>query len=148
MAQPLRDLDDVSAFRLSEQDRARLFELTSECIVCWTNSGGWPVGMPHSFVWSDGKFWVHTTSNRARVKALTARPESCVVVTSKGTEMRGAMVTAKTRATVQLFDTPARVVIEFSPVEVFTYNAVEMDDAIRSSGFEQWGKRGPAEIRE
>jgi len=110
------------------------------------------------------------------VKALAARPESCVVVTSKGTEMRGAMVTAKTRAIVhhedrdlvrwllplffdrvgmgpdaesraqlmELFDTPARVVIEFSPVEYFTYSAVEMDDAIRSSGFDQWGKRGPA----
>jgi hypothetical protein len=177
MTQPLRDLDDVSAFKLSEQGRERLFELTSECIVCWTNSSGWPVGMPHSFVWSDGKFWVHTTTKRARVKALTARPESCVVVTSKGTEMRGAMVTAKTRATVhhgdrdlvrwllplffdrvgmgpdaqsraqlmELFDTPARVVIEFSPVETFTYSAVEMDDAIASSGFDQWGRRGPAD---
>jgi hypothetical protein len=39
---------------------------------------------------------------------------------------------------MELFDTPARVVIEFSPVEVFTYSAVEMDDAIRSSGFDQW----------
>jgi hypothetical protein len=177
MTPPLRDLDDVSAFKLSEQGRERLFELTSECIVCWTNSSGWPVGMPHSFVWSDGKFWVHTTTKRARVKALTARPESCVVVTSKGTEMRGAMVTAKTLATVhhgdrdlvrwllplffdrvgmgpdaesraqlmELFDTPARVVIEFSPVETFTYSAVEMDDAIASSGFDQWGRRGPAD---
>lgn len=176
MTQPIRDLDDVSAFKLSAQGRERLFELTTECIVCWTNSSGWPVGMPHSFVWSDSKFWVHTTTKRARVKALTARPESCIVVTSKGTEMRGAMVTAKTHATVhhgdrdlvrwllplffdrtgmgpdaesraqlmELFDTPARVVIEFSPVETFTYSAVEMDDAILSSGFDQWGRRGPA----
>ena len=49
---------------------------------------------------------------------------------------------------MELFDTPARVVIEFSPVEVFTYSAVEMDDAIRSSGFDQWGKHGPAGIGE
>jgi hypothetical protein len=47
---------------------------------------------------------------------------------------------------MELFDTPARVVIEFSPVEVFTYNAAEMDDAIRSSEFDQWGKRGPVSM--
>jgi hypothetical protein len=56
---------------------------------------------------------------------------------------------AESRAQLmELFDTPARVVIEFSPVEVFTYSAVEMDDAIRSSGFDLWGKRGPAGIGE
>jgi hypothetical protein len=46
---------------------------------------------------------------------------------------------AESRAQLmELFDTPARVVIEFSAVEVFTYSAVEMDDAIRSIGFDQW----------
>ena len=175
MTQPLRDLDDVSSYKLSERNRERLFELTNECVVCWTNSAGWPVGMPHSFVWSDGKFWVHTTTKRARVKALTARPDSCIVVTSKGTEMSGAMVTAKTRAAVhhgdrdlvrwllplffdrtglgpdpesraqlmELFDTPARVVIEFDPVEFFTYSSAELDDAVLSSGFDGWERRGP-----
>jgi len=175
MHQPLRDLDDVSSFKLSVAGRERLFALTSECVVCWTNSSGWPVGMPHSFVWSDGKFWVHTTTKRQRVKALAARPDSCVVVTSKGTEMSGAMVTAKTRATVhhgdrdlvrwllplffdrtglgpdpesraqlmELFDTPARVVIEFDPVEFFTYSSAELDDAMLSSGIDGWERRGP-----
>jgi hypothetical protein len=79
MTQPLRDLDDVSAFKLSEQGRARLFGLTSECIVCWTNSDGWPVGMPHSFVWSDGKFWVHTTSKRARLQRGARRVRRAAV---------------------------------------------------------------------
>lgn len=176
MTQPLRNLDDVSSFKLSEQDRERLFELTHECIVCWTNSSGWPVGMPHSFVWSGGKFWVHTTTKRQRVKALTRRPESCVVVTSKGTEMNGAMVTAKTYATVHhgdrdlvrwllplffdrtglgpdaetraevmtLFDTPARVVIEFTPVEFLTYSSAALGRAVLASGFGQWGRRAPA----
>jgi hypothetical protein len=81
MTQPLRDLDDVSAFKLSEAGRERLFELTNECIVCWTNKSGWPVGMP------------------------------------------------------------ARVVIEFTPVEFITYSSAELDDAILSSGFDQWGRR-------
>jgi hypothetical protein len=175
MTQPIRDLDDVSSFKLSEQGRERLFKLTSECIVCWTNSSGRPLGMPHSFVWSDGKFWVHTTSNRPRVKALTKRPDSSIVVTSKGTEIDGAMVTAKTQATVhhgdrdlvrwllplffdrtglgpdpesraqlmQLFDTPARVVIEFTPEEFITYSSQALDGAMESSGVDGWKRRGP-----
>ena len=97
------------------------------------------------------------------------------MVTSKGTELPGAMVTAKSRATVHhgdrdlvrwllplffdrtglgpdaesraqlmtLFDTPARVVIEFTPVEFITYSSAALDDAVRSSGFDQWGRRGP-----
>lgn len=48
MDQPLRDLNDVSTFKLSAARRERLFALTNECVVCWTNSSGWPVRMPHS----------------------------------------------------------------------------------------------------
>lgn len=177
MTQRVRNLEDVSAYKLSEADRERLFELTDECMVCWTNKSGWPVAMPHSFVWSDGKFWVHTTTKRQRVKALTARPQSCIAVSSKGTEMSGAMVTAKTMATVHhgdrdlvrwllplffdrvnmgpdaesraqlmgLFDTPARVVIEFTPVDMFTYSSSELGKAVVSSGFDTWTRgREPA----
>jgi hypothetical protein len=58
----------------------------------------------------------------------------------KGTEMSGAMVTAKTRATVHHGD--RELVREFSPVELFTYSSGELDDAMESSGFDQWAKRG------
>jgi hypothetical protein len=174
MTKPLRDLDDVSSFNLSEEGRERLYASTSECIVCWTNSSGEPVGMPHSFVWSEGKFWVHTTTNRPRVKALTTRPESCIVITSRGTDLPGSMVSAKTRATVHhgdrdlvrwllplffdrtglgpdpesraqlmtLFDTPARVVIEFTPTRFISWTSEEMDDAIVSGGTDGWTRRG------
>lgn len=91
MEKRIDNLEDLSAFKLSDDDRERLFESQNECTVCWTNKDGWPVGMPHSFVWSDGKFWVHTTTNRKRVRALRARPQSCVVVSSLGTEIMGAM---------------------------------------------------------
>jgi hypothetical protein len=168
----LLNLEDVSAFKLSDEDRERLFALKNECTVCWTNRDGWPVGMPHSFVWSDGKFWVNTTTKRKRVRALTDRPQSCIVVSSAGTEMSGAMVTAKTVATVhhgdrdlvrwllplffdrvgmasdeearrqlmELFDTPARVVIEFDPLEFFTYSSHELSQAVVASGFDRWNR--------
>lgn len=173
MTQQVRDLDDVSGYKVSDEDRERLFTLTSECIVMWTNRSGWPLGMPHTFVWHDGRFWVHTTTQRARVKALSARRDSSVVVTSKGTDMHGTMVLAKTHATVHhgdrelvrwllplffdrvgmgpdresrtqlmdLFDTPARVVIEFTPIEFITYSSSELDKAVVGSGFDGWERR-------
>lgn len=104
MSQPIRNLEDLSAFKLDAAGRARLLEETNECIVTWTNKAGWPMGMPHSFVWAEGKFWVHTTTKRHRVKALTERPQSGIVISNKGTEMfaeaGAAMISAKTLATV------------------------------------------------
>jgi hypothetical protein len=180
MTSQLHDVDDVSGFTLSDEERERLFQLTNECIVCWTNKAGWPIGMPHTFVWSGGKFWVHTTNRRVRVKALTARPESSVVVTSNGTAVSGAMVVAKTHATVhhgdrdlvhwllpqffdrvgmgpdpesraqlmELFDTPARVVIEFTPVTFFTYSSTALSKAVTASGFDGWERRSPADLND
>jgi hypothetical protein len=43
---------------------------------------------------------------------------------------------------MELFDTPARVVIEFTPVEFFTYSSAELDDAMQSSGIDGWERRG------
>ncbi|MEV2218311.1 hypothetical protein AB0E01_00345 [Nocardia vinacea] len=172
MEKRLDNLEDLSAFKLSDDDRERLFELQNECTVCWTNKDGWPVGMPHSFVWSDGKFWVHTTTNRKRVRALRARPQSCIVVSSLGTEMIGAMVTTKTMAKVhdgdrdlvrwllplflarvgmaadeeslrqqtELLDTPGRVVIEFDPVDSFTYDSRALSQAVAASGYDRWDR--------
>lgn len=173
MGDKIKNLDDVSAFTLSLEERERLFEIQNECTVCWTNRDGWPVAMPHSFVWDSGRFWVHTSTSRKRVQALRDRPESCVVVSSLGTDTNGAMVTAKTRATVhdgdrdrvqwllplflqrvgmaaddeafrqqmQLLDTPARVVIEFEPADVFTYNSHKLREAVVASGFDNWAGR-------
>lgn len=98
---PRPDLEDVSEYVLDEASRERLFALQNECIVCWSTQDGWPMGMPHNFVWAGRRFWVTTTSQRKRVTALRRHPESCVVVSGKGTEMgANRMVAAKTRAVV------------------------------------------------
>ncbi|PXW32660.1 pyridoxamine 5'-phosphate oxidase family protein [Nocardia sp. 348MFTsu5.1] len=172
MTEKLDNLEDLSAFKLTADEREKLFELQDECTVSWTNKDGWPVSMPHSFVRSEGKFWVHTASNRKRVQALRARPQSCITVSSLGTEMIGAMITTKTLATVHdgdrdlvrwllplflkrvgmaaddeafdqqmaLLDTPARVVIEFDPVDFFTYNSEALSRAVASSGYDRWDR--------
>ncbi|WP_148302153.1 hypothetical protein [Tomitella biformata] len=170
MEEKMQNLEDLSAFKYSEAERERLFELQDECTVSWTNKAGWPVSMPHSFVWSEGKFWVHTTTNRLRVRALRARPQSCIVVSALGTELNAGMVTAKTMATVHdgdrdlvrwllplflkrvgkgadeeamkqqmtLLDTPARVVLEFDPVDFFSYNSQALRKSISSNGYDKW----------
>jgi hypothetical protein len=167
----IRDLEDVSSFTLSDEAREELLAAQDQCTVNWTTRAGYPMGMPHSFVWSDGRFWVHTTTKRKRVRALTDRPESCIVVSSIGTGLPSGMVSAKTRATVHhgdrdkvrwllplfwdrvgmtpkdaeaadqlwaLFDTPARVVIEFDPVDVFTWSSVATTAAVLDGGFDRW----------
>jgi hypothetical protein len=174
MDEEVHDLEDVSMFKLTDAERERLFEMKTECILCWTNKKGWPVGMPHLFVWHDQRFWVCMTTRRKRVRALEARPQTCIVVTSAGTSMPGAMVTAKTLATVhydrerlnwflplfldrsalppegearrqqmELLNTPGRIVVEFEPVEFFTYDSGRLADAVAASGYTGWGSRGP-----
>lgn len=166
-----RDLEDVSSFTLSDEAREELFARQHQCTVNWTTRAGFPMGMPHSFVWSGGKFWVHTTTNRKRVKSLTDRPQSCVVVSSIGTALPSGMASAKTHATVHhgdrelvrwllplfwdrtgmaprddhaaeqlwaLFDTPARVVLEFDPIDIFTWSSVETTAALQAGGFDTW----------
>lgn len=166
----MQNLEDLSPYKLSADEQEKLFELQDECTISWTNKAGWPVSMPHSFVRSDGKFWVHATTNRKRVQAFRARPQTCVTVSGLGTEMSGCMVTTKTSATVHdgdrdlvrwllplflkrvgkatdeealnqqlaLLDSPGRVVIEFDPVESFTYNSQALRKAIAAQGYNRW----------
>jgi hypothetical protein len=39
-----------------------------------------------------------------------------------------------------LLDTPARVVIEFDPVDFFTYNSEALSRAVASSGYDRWDR--------
>ncbi|MCZ7526619.1 MAG: pyridoxamine 5'-phosphate oxidase family protein [Acidimicrobiia bacterium] len=93
--------EHLEQFPLDDEVRERLCREQLECVVAWTNRDGWPVAVTHWFVWHDGRFWVTSTPQRKRVPALRSRPESCVVVSSAGTELGPARTaTAKTRATV------------------------------------------------
>jgi hypothetical protein len=155
-------LEEVSAFKLTTEEVERLYEQQAECTVCWTTKDGWPMGMTHNFVWSDGSFWVTMSSQRKRVQALRDRPQSCIVVSSKATSFgSGSMVAVKTLATMHedrerlrwfiprflervgfpqdQFDqyfTPRRIVVEFKPVEVLSFSS----HALRSAMAAQAGR--------
>jgi pyridoxamine 5'-phosphate oxidase-like protein len=93
--------EDLERYPVDPDKRERMFAEQLECVVAWTNSDGWPVGVMHWFVWAEGRFWVTSTTVRKRVAALKARPASCVIVSSVGTSLGPAQsVTAKTLATV------------------------------------------------
>lgn len=99
------DYRDVSDVGVDDHKRERLYEAQTECCLMWTTREGWPVGVTNRFVWSDGRFWVTCTSERKRVAALRARPQSSVVVSSEGTWLGGDITTtAKTLATVHADD--------------------------------------------
>lgn len=93
--------DDLARYPIDADTVASLLDEQLECSVVWTTTAGWPIGVVHWFVWHDERFWVTCTPQRARVKALRDRPESCVIVSSLGTGLgANRSITAKTLATV------------------------------------------------
>jgi len=97
----MANLEEISGYGLDAQTRARLLAAQRLCVVCWTTSEGWPVGVHHRYLWAKDRVWVTTSRQRHRVNALIARPESCVVIGGEGTELGPERtLTFKTRATV------------------------------------------------
>ena len=83
----MASLEEVSGYPLDADQQEQLFALQRLCVVCWTTQDGWPVGVNHRYIWEKGKIWVTTSAQRHRVRALKARPESCVIISGDGTEM-------------------------------------------------------------
>jgi hypothetical protein len=94
---------DFRAFRLTVAERNELLVAQDECTIAWTNVDGWPVGVVHTYLWTEGAFWVTAFRDKPRVARLTADPRAAVIVSSKGTSTGpGRMVGA--RASVVLHD--------------------------------------------
>jgi general stress protein 26 len=83
----MASLEEVSGYPLDDEQCEALFALQRLCVVCWSTSDGWPVGVNHRYIWAKDKIWVTTTSQRHRVSALRKRPKSCVIISGDGTEM-------------------------------------------------------------
>ena len=97
----MANLEEISGYALDEEMQEKLFAVQRLCVVCWTTSEGWPVGVHHRYLWAKGRVWVTTSRQRHRVNALLKRPESCVVIGGEGTELGpDRTLTFKTRATV------------------------------------------------
>jgi hypothetical protein len=99
----MANLEEVSGYPLDPEKQEKLFAAQRMCVVCWTTSDGWPVGVSHRYLWAKDKIWVTTSSQRPRVRALRNRPQSCVIISGDGTEL-GADCTLTLKTTCVIHD--------------------------------------------
>ena len=89
MAQQNTDYDDVKQYRLDPEREQQLVNMAGECVFCWANKSGHPLGVITAYVPVDGKIWMTATRERVRIKAIARDGRSSVVMSSKGTPMGG-----------------------------------------------------------
>jgi hypothetical protein len=81
--------DDVKQYRLDPEREKELVNTAGECVFCWANKAGHPIGVITAYVPVEGKIWMTATRERVRVKAIARDGRSSVVMSSKGTAMGG-----------------------------------------------------------
>jgi hypothetical protein len=81
---PDRDYEDVTRYGLDPAGEAELLARQVECTFIWSNAAGHPVGVIMNYVFTDGRFWLTASAQRARVSAVRRDPRVAVVVTSRG----------------------------------------------------------------
>ena len=104
MPEGMRDHEVVSVYPYSEEQIDQLMNDASECILMWGTKDGWPVGVYHSFVWKDGKFWITCAAHRHRVAAIRRDGRVSVAVSgisAKSADSPRGAATAKCRAVVR-----------------------------------------------
>jgi len=89
MSDQTTNYDDVRQYRLDPERERELVNSAGECVFCWANKAGHPIGVITAYVPVDGKIWMTATRERVRVKAIARDGRSSVVITSKGTHMGG-----------------------------------------------------------
>jgi hypothetical protein len=81
--------DDVKQYRLEPDREQELVNSAGECVFCWANKAGHPIGVITAYVPVKGKIWMTATRERVRIKAIARDGRSSVVISSKGTAMGG-----------------------------------------------------------
>ena len=90
--------EDVKSYTLDDDVLERLLREQTELNFMWGTRDHWPVGVFMSFVWRDGRFWLTSSTQRARMRAIERDPRVSVAVSSVGTSLgRQRSATAKGR---------------------------------------------------
>ena len=89
MSTQTTNYDDVKQYRLDSEREQELVNTAGECVFCWANKAGHPIGVITAYVPVNGKIWMTATRERVRVKAIARDGRSSVVMSSKGTAMGG-----------------------------------------------------------
>lgn len=75
-----QDHEQVSQYPLDATQLEQLLTNASECVLMWATKDGWPVGVIHSMLWKDGRFWLTVAAHRHRSAALRRDPRCSVSV--------------------------------------------------------------------
>ena len=78
------DHETVSIYPFTDAETDALMEHSNECVLMWSTSDGWPVGVTHAFVWHDGRIWLTFTAQRHRAAAIRRDNRVSVNVSSAG----------------------------------------------------------------
>lgn len=81
--------DDVKQYRLDPEREQELVRSAGECVFCWANKEGHPLGVITAYVPVNGNIWMTATRERVRIKAIARDGRSSIVITSTGTQMGG-----------------------------------------------------------
>ena len=79
-----RNYEDVTKYGLDEAAEAELLARQTECTFIWSNKEGHPVGVIMNYVFKDGRFWLTSATQRARVPAVRRDPRVSIAISSKG----------------------------------------------------------------
>ena len=99
MPEAAQDHEKVSQYALDETQLEQLLTNARECVLMWGTQDGWPVGVIHSYLWKDGRFWLTVAAHRHRISALRREPR-CSVCVSGSSAAPGGAATAKGRAII------------------------------------------------
>ena len=93
--------EDVRSYTMDDNVLERLLSEQTELNFMWGTKDHWPVGVFMSFVWRDGSFWLTSSTQRARIRAIERDPRVSVAVSSVGTSLgRQKSATAKGRVII------------------------------------------------
>jgi len=95
--------EEANVYPLSPDVLEQLLREQNELAFMWATKDHWAVGMFMSYVWRDGSFWVTSTTQRARMRAIERDPRVSVAVTSVGTSL-GPAKSATVKGRVRIHD--------------------------------------------
>ncbi len=79
-----KNFEQISDFNLSHDEEEDLISTQDECTLIWGRKDGWSVGLTMTYIYRNGKIWLTTSGQHARVLALKRDPRCCVVISSAG----------------------------------------------------------------
>lgn len=82
-----QNYEEANVYPLDAHVQEQLLREQSELCFMWATKDHWAVGVFMSYVFRDGSFWVTSTTQRARMRAIERDPRVSVSVTSVGTSL-------------------------------------------------------------